>query len=66
MNVTKCDKCKKIKQEEGSWPRENSEWLEGSARGAGIWIHFDLCGTCNKNLVAYLKKNFKIKKTEKV
>lgn len=59
MNLTTCDKCKKIKEEPVGWP-EDSEWLEGNARGVGLRLRFDLCANCNKPLALYLKKYFSI------
>lgn len=64
MNVTMCNKCKKQNPSD-DW-RLDKPLVNGSFRGQGIGISFDLCEKCGTKLAEYIKKYFGIKGEKKV
>ena len=59
MDITKCDKCKKIKREKHPSFDEKSKWIDVAIHGRGKFLSFDLCGKCSNNLVKYVKRYLK-------
>jgi len=64
MNITKCDKCKKIKKEKNPSLHNKSKWISTIVRGQGDWFSFDLCGECGEKVVKFLRKYLRIKKSK--
>ena len=58
MDITKCDICEKIKNEESN---KADKWIMGHII-ADQSIRFDFCEKCSVRFMRYLKKYLKIKK----
>lgn len=58
MDITKCDNCKKVKNE-----KERKDWAHINISGWSLdYRTFDFCGKCAKKFIGKLESVFDIKK----
>ncbi|MBI2552238.1 hypothetical protein HYW17_03010 [Candidatus Uhrbacteria bacterium] len=60
MNINKCDKCEVQKPPGVYTINKNAPWVDGTVRGSGLNLSFDLCADCGQDFVAYIKQYFRV------